>query len=164
MCRNYKLYKLEHRISGSFVSITDTAGLGIIQDEAFVARAHEATERVSAVSVLTDVLVLLALVDVLQNDGHTIRPVSRPARTQLIVFLRAGSRTFLATVAPSGADAAATRRLCHRRRYFKDALGLSGAVLVAREAKRLASICVSDSKSEIDKKKRVFGRDKNIFT
>lgn len=112
-------------------------------------------------SVLTDILVLLALIDVLQNDSHTIWPVSWPARTQLIVFLRANSRTFLAIVAPSSADAAATRRLRHRRRYFKDALRLSGAMFVAREAKRLASICVSNSKSEIDKKEYL--QDTNIY-
>lgn len=91
-------------------------------------------------SVLTDILVLHTLINVLQNDSHTIRPVSRPARTQLIVFLRANPRTFLAIVAPGSADAAATRCLRHRRRYFKDALRLSGAMFVAREAKRLASI------------------------
>lgn len=92
--------------------------------------------------VLTDVLVLLAFVDVLQDNSHAIRPVSRAAGAQLIVLLRADLRTLLATIAPRGADAAATRCFRHRRRDLEDALRLPGAVLVAREAERLASICV----------------------
>lgn len=92
--------------------------------------------------VLTDILVFLAFVDVLQDNGHAIRPVSRAAGAQLIVFRRADPRTLLATIAPRSADAAATRRFRHRRCDVEDALRLSGAVFVTSEAKRLASICV----------------------
>jgi len=93
-------------------------------------------------SVLTDILVFLAFVDVLQDNSHAIRPISRATGAQLVIFLRADLRTLLATIAPRGADAAATRCFRHRRRDFEDALRPSGAVLVTREAKRLASICV----------------------
>jgi len=104
-------------------------------------------------SVLTDILVFLAFVDIFQNNGHTIRSISRAAGAQLIVLLRADLRTLLAMIAPRVTDAAAARRFRHRRRDFEDALRSSGAVLVTREAKRLASIynrVVNRNNSEIN--------------
>lgn len=47
-----------------FFSITDAAGLGIVQDETFVARAHKTTKCISTMSILADVLVFLAFIDV----------------------------------------------------------------------------------------------------
>lgn len=94
-----------------YVFVTNATSLRVIQDEAFVAGAHEATECVGAVPILADILMLLTLVDVFQNDGHAIRSVSRSARAQLLVLFRADLRTLLATIAPRGADAAATRCL-----------------------------------------------------
>lgn len=91
----------------------DATGFRTVQDEAFVAGAHKTTERVGAVPVLADILVLFTLIDVFQNDRHAIRPVPWSAGAQLIVLFRVDLRTFLATIAPRGADAAATRCLRH---------------------------------------------------
>lgn len=131
------------------ILITDAIGLRIVQNEAFVTGAHKTAERIGTMSVLTDVLVFLALVDVLKDDGYAIRPVTRSARTQLLVFLRAGLGTLLATIAPGSADAAATGRLRHRRRHLEDTLRSSGAVLVTREAQRFTSICVRQIGQEL---------------
>lgn len=98
-------------------------------------------------SILADVLVFLALVDVLQNNGHAIRSVTLAAGAELIVLGRTDPRALLATVAPGGADAAATGCLRHRRRHLEDALRFAGAVFVAGEAQRLASVCVCTIRS-----------------
>lgn len=95
--------------------------------------------------ILADILVLLTLVDIFQDNGNAIRSVSRSARAQLLVLFRADLRALLATVAPRGADAAATCCLRDRRRHFEDALGSSGITLVAGEAKRFASVCVTNA-------------------
>lgn len=88
----------------------------------------------------------LTLIDVFQNNGYAIRPVPWSAGTQLFVLLRADLWTLLATIAPSGANAAAARCLRHGRRHLEDALGSLGTALVAGEAKRFASVCVSNAK------------------
>lgn len=58
----------------------NATSLRIVQDEALVAGAHETAERVGAVPILADILVLLTLVDIFQNNGNAIRSVSRSAR------------------------------------------------------------------------------------
>jgi hypothetical protein len=135
-----KLYKLKY--TESLCSPTDAIGLSVVQDETLVAGAHKTTERISAMSILADVLVLFAFINVFQNNGHAIRPVPLSARTQLVVFLRVSSWTLFTTVAPGGTNTAATGCLCHRRCHFEDTLRPSATVLVARKTQRLASICV----------------------
>lgn len=93
--------------------ITDATGLGVVQNETLIAGTHEATEGVGTVSILTDVLVFLALVDVLQDNGDSVRSVSRSSRAEFLEFPGSYLRTLLAIVAPSVADAATARRLRH---------------------------------------------------
>jgi len=88
----------------------------------------------------------LTLIDVFQNNGYAIRPIPWSAGTQLFVLFRTDLRALLATIAPRGANAAAARCLRHGRRYLEDTLGSSGIVLVAGEAKRFASVCVTKFK------------------
>lgn len=93
--------------------ITNAAGFRVVQDETLVAGAHEAAKGVGAVAILTDVLVLVALVDVFQDYSDLIGSVSKPTRAQFFEFLGSRLRTLFATIAPSVTDAAATCRLGH---------------------------------------------------
>lgn len=91
--------------------------------------------------VLTDILVLLAFVDILQDDGLLIRPVSGTTRAQFLEFFRSNLGTLLATISPSVANAAAARRFRHRRCHIKDTLRPSGPVFETDEAERFSSVC-----------------------
>lgn len=91
--------------------------------------------------VLADILVFLAFVDILQDYGLLIRSVPGTARTQFLEFFRPNLGTLLATIPPSVANAAATRRFRHRRCHVKDALRLSGPVFETDEAERFSSVC-----------------------
>lgn len=91
--------------------------------------------------VLTDILVFLAFVDILQDDGLQIGSVSGTTRTQFLEFFRSNLGTLLATISPSVANAAATRRFRHRRGHVEDALRPSGTVLETDEAERFSSVC-----------------------
>lgn len=95
---------------------TDAAGLGLVQSEALVAGAHEAAEGVRAVSIEADVIVLLALVDVFQDDSHAVGSIAKSARTKGLEFLGSRLGALLAVIAPGVADAAAARCLRHRCR------------------------------------------------
>lgn len=122
-------------------SITYATAFGVVQNKALVAGAHETAERVGAMPVLTDILVFLAFVDILQDDGLQIRSVSGTTRTQFLEFFRSNLGTLLATISPSVANAAATRRFRHRRGHVKDALRPSGTVFETDEAERFSSVC-----------------------
>ena len=91
--------------------------------------------------VLADILVFLAFVDILQDYGLLIRSVPGTARAQFLEFFRPNLGTLLATIPPSVANAAATRRFRHRRCHVKDALRLSGPVFETDEAERFSSVC-----------------------
>lgn len=83
--------------------------------------------------VLTNILVLLALVDVLQNRGDLIGPVSWTPRTQFLELFATNFGALLASIAPSVTDATAARRFCYRRGHVEDALWLSGTVFKTGE-------------------------------
>jgi len=138
--RNYKLNKLKY--TESLCCPTDAISLCVVQDKTLVAGAHKTTERISAMSILANVLMLFAFIDVFQNNGHAIWPVALSARAQLVIFFRTSSWAFLATIAPGGTNTTATGCLCHRRCHFEDTLRSSATMLVTRKAQRLASICV----------------------
>lgn len=91
--------------------------------------------------VLADILVFLAFVDILQDYGLLIRSVPGTTRAQFLEFFRPNLGTLLATIPPSVANAAATRRFRHRRCHVKDALRLSGPVFETDEAERFSSVC-----------------------
>lgn len=121
----------------------NAARFSIVQDEAFVAGAHEATESIGTVSVLTDVLMLLTLVDVFQDDGNPIRSVTRSARTQFLELLRSNLRTLLAIITPCVANTAAASSLGHCRGHVEDTLRLSSAMFEASETERFPPINAS---------------------
>lgn len=52
--------------------ITYAIGFSVVQNETLVTGAHKTTKRISTVAILTNVLVLLAFVNVLQNDSLLI--------------------------------------------------------------------------------------------
>lgn len=131
-------------MQSAFVHIYATA-FSVIQNKALVAGAHETAERVGAVPVLTDILVLLAFVDILQDDGLLIRPVSGTTRAQFLEFFRSNLGTLLTTISPSVANAAAARRFRHRRCHIKDTLRPSGPVFETDEAERFSSVDASVS-------------------
>lgn len=138
--KNYNWY-FSVLIQDVFNSITYATAFSVIQNKALVAGAHETAERVGAMPVLTDVLVFLAFVDILEDDRLLIRSVSGTTRAQFLEFFRPNLGTLLATISPSVANAAATRRLRHRRGHIKDALRPSGTVFETDEAERFSSVC-----------------------
>lgn len=130
----------DQRMQSALVDV-DAARLGLVENETLVAGAHEAPECVRAVTVLADVLVLLALVYVLEDNGHPVGAITRTAGTQILKLFCSVLRTLFATSTPRVADAAAARRLRYRRRHVEDALRTTTDVLQAREAQRFSSIC-----------------------
>lgn len=69
----------DQRMQTALVDISAT-GLGFVQDESFVAGAHEATEGIRAVAILAEVFMLITLVYVFENDCNTIGTITRSAR------------------------------------------------------------------------------------
>lgn len=130
------------RMQSAFVHVYATA-FSVVQNKALVAGAHETAERVGAMPVLADILVFLAFVDILQDYGLLIRSVPGTARAQFLEFFRPNLGTLLATIPPSVANAAATRRFRHRRCHVEDALRLSGPVFETDEAERFSSVYAS---------------------
>ena len=55
--------------------ITYAIGFRVVQNETLVAGAHKTAKRIGTVAILTNILMLLAFVDVLQNDSFLIRLV-----------------------------------------------------------------------------------------
>lgn len=83
---------------------------------------------------------LLALINILQDDSDFIRPVSRSTGTQIFVLLGPDLWTLFAVVAPGVADAAAASGLRDRGGHVENALRPSGAVFETREAERFSLV------------------------
>ena len=80
---------------------------GLIKGVSRVAGAHVAAEGVGAAAVLAHLVQLVALVDVLQDDGVRVRLETDTTRTDQIELGRSRFRAFLAIRPPRRADGTA---------------------------------------------------------
>lgn len=101
------------RILRASIDITDAACFHVVQNETLVARTHKTAKGIGAMTILTYILMFLALVNVFQYDSDTVWPIAHTTRAEFLEFFRPWLGTFFATITPSDTNAATTRCLCY---------------------------------------------------